>query len=72
MVHFMRAQKALASSLARLFRTVYVARERQARAVARLAKRLGIATDQELRELEAQADLLLGRARRLARDEARP
>ncbi len=66
----MRAQKALANAFARVFRSVYVVRERRARAVAELAKRLGVATDQEMRELSAEADLLLGRARRLARAEA--
>lgn len=66
----MRAQKALANGLARLFRSVYVARERRARALARLAEHLGVATDQDVRDLADRADYLLGRARRLA-DERR-
>jgi hypothetical protein len=60
----------LTLGLARVFRGVFVLREARARAVARAANGLGLATDQELRELEARADLALGRLRR-AQEEAR-
>jgi hypothetical protein len=65
----MDAQKLIAENLARVFRSVFLVRRARARALARTARTLQLATRSDIGRLNARADLVLGRARR-ERDEA--
>jgi hypothetical protein len=58
-------------AIARMFRGVFLVREARARAASRVAETFGLATAQEVRELDSRADLLLGRARRAASERRR-
>jgi hypothetical protein len=65
----MDAQKAIAGTFSRIFRSVFVVRRTRARLLARGARALSLATRSEVDALTARADLALGRARR-RRDDA--
>ncbi len=65
----MDAQRAIVGTFSRIFRGVFVIRRARARALARAAETLSLATRPEVDALNARADLALGRARR-RRDEA--